>query len=192
MSELFPITTLEVRWFGDGALPDRLLEWFCDRCPGDRLEFPERRTDTYLYTPESDTTNIKQRQGNLELKWRETDWGVQQLGAWQGRLQRWQKWIYQDLTPPPELRGWFDVRKTRWQRQYWGVRCEIAQIEIPQHCGWSVAYEIDETEANDRARFLEVVAHLTQTEPPRSFGDRLSCSYPHWLIDRAHVDLVRT
>lgn len=190
-------TTLEVRWFADGELPDRLLNWFGDRCPGETLQFPERRTDTYLALPESTTTNIKQRQGRLELKWRQTTWGTQAFGDWQGALECWTKWDCSTLAAPTEVRGWFEVRKTRWQRQHRQVRYELAQVEVPGHCGWSIACELEvaadgatagDREAcgnRDRRQFVELVTQLTQTDPPHRFGDRLSASYPQWLKPQA-------
>ncbi|MDY6782736.1 MAG: hypothetical protein SW833_09360 [Cyanobacteriota bacterium] len=178
-----PFQTLEVRWFKFGLIPDSTRRWFENDCPGEPIGAIEQRADLYFKTPGSDTVNLKLRSGRLELKWRSAFLGVGRWGEWEGNVERWLKWSYSDLgtdnLPLSDEGIW--VKKRRSQRRYDSVACELTQLEAKGRCGWSIAFEMPETEDGDRDRFESVLRQIAQTHPSFSFNAEQSFSYVQWL-----------
>ena len=120
------LITTETRWFQKGELPKSLVIWFHQDQLGLPPGEPETRTDRYLLIPNCEFTNLKLRQGSLEIKLRQRQHD-QLCGdrALQGQVEQWAKWSCQgevdaDAQPQdvaPE-QVWMAVQKTRSQRFY--------------------------------------------------------------------------
>ncbi|MGC9502527.1 hypothetical protein [Baaleninema sp.] len=182
-----PLITQEVRWFLDGDPPQPVKRWFFKDCPGDWLSFADSRTDVYLIFPESEAINIKQRNGHsLELKWRESILGVWQIGDHSGQVERWRKWIEDGSFSPESLQQfsedwWVEAHKTRWQRQYRGVRYELTQLQSDRRTSWSLAYELESSPPN-YSHLAAVVCDTLKSYPDNHLCQSSSYSYTHWLI----------
>lgn len=101
------LSTIEVRWFFDGALEDTgrgVAAWFEAGAHARRGQpapmawaprSPAWRQDRYLLIPGHDDMGIKWREGRLEIKGREADLGPRVFAAAiEGRCERWLKWSY--------------------------------------------------------------------------------------------------
>ena len=85
---LYP--TMEVRWFGQGAVPSDIETWFS------RLEGPTEaepsRIDYYLAGTEQGSQGIKWRSAKLEVKWRRRSHGVVRFAeSISGNIEQWCK-----------------------------------------------------------------------------------------------------
>lgn len=171
------LTTLEVRWFAPGEAPLEVKHWF-ENGLGD-LSPPETREDRYFKIP-WERLNLKRRQGNLELKWRQQELGSHTLGdRLEGNVERWQKWT--GLNPLLALlpaTGWITVTKRRTQRHRQAVSYELTQLLVQETVWWSLAFE---ALANEGDRFQRVVTQIGQTYPGPKLRLEHSCAYPQWL-----------
>ncbi|HEY9633091.1 MAG TPA: hypothetical protein V6D14_06785 [Coleofasciculaceae cyanobacterium] len=183
------LTTLELRWFSHGTPLPEVEHWFSIDCPGERQGSAEEREDLYLYTPECDYLNIKLRQGSLEVKWRKTELGILQFGdRWEGKLEKWLKWICQDPTQqsilPADVIGkgpWVGVKKVRSQRQYQGVSYELTQLTIRNDVWWSIAFEMADKDTDQINHFEDVVSQVSKTYQGANLSADKSYAYPRWL-----------
>ena len=171
------LTTLEVRWFSFGEAPLEVKKWY-ESSLGE-LSQPETREDRYL-KPNGDYFNLKLRQGNLELKWRQQELGCYTWGdRLEGKVERWQKWtcpkILAKLLPQA---GWITVQKRRSQRHHENVSYELTQLTVQESAWWSLAFE---AQGSDFSRFTDVVSQVSQTYPGPNLLAEHSCAYPHWL-----------
>ncbi|MEC4990623.1 MAG: hypothetical protein SAJ37_17975 [Oscillatoria sp. PMC 1068.18] len=143
------LTTLEMRWFKQGKLPNHVQDWFVEKCPGDKLGSLEERTDLYLYAPECDNLGIKLRQGNLEVKWRKTELCEKNFGEIaQGKAAEWVKLTCADASLESLLtdavkqkKTWVAVEKQRDQRRYRDCQIELTQVYLEKEFWWTIAFE---------------------------------------------------
>jgi hypothetical protein len=115
MFGVFP--TAEVRWFGPGAIPPAIRNWFRS---GERQPLAEPvRVDHYLCLPGIDALGVKIRQGRIEIKQRTSQQGIVQFQERiAGLVEHWLKWslelavddaaITAELTSQPD---WLAVQK---------------------------------------------------------------------------------
>ena len=200
-------TTLEVRWFLQGIPPAAVQHWFKFESPGQLLTSEaEIRKDLYAYgdldgyvdkfkefVPDltKEAINLKLREGNLELKLRESQFGIETFtreddrSIWSGRVEQWCKF-------PQELEAgfveqididWIPVYKKRWQKSDRGVEGELTQLEINGCAWWSIAFEMTRKPNDVRAesQFHEVVEQAAKTYRGPELLAANSCGYVHWL-----------
>ena len=206
-------TTLEVRWFMKGTPPAAVQHWFKSNCPGQLLTSEARtREDLYAcgdlkhYLNEfkelvpnfagdwaqpstSDRINLKLREGNLELKLRTEQFGIQTFThhygdrLWSGRVEQWRKFNLQQLKDAAFERNfnWIPVYKRRWQKSDRGVESELTQLKTKGSAWWSIAFEMSTTDNVGVDLFCEVVkqAGLTRSAPKLLAKD--SYGYADWL-----------
>jgi len=187
------LTTLELRWFNPGTPPVEVENWFSTACPGELLgtpaERPEDRKDWYLYVPNCEYLNVKLREGNLELKWRKTQLGVWRFdNGWEGKVEQWLKWTGKDLEQqnfiPVDVAAqqpWVGVRKTRKQRLYQGISCELTQLSLSQDTWWTFAFEMPCDQATPIDSFNHVLNKISQTYQGPELSVKNSHAYPGWL-----------
>lgn len=174
--------TIELRWFTPGTSPPEVKNWFENDCPGE-LKGLEERSDRYLYVP-CDYLNLKLRQDNLEVKWRQAELGIVRFTTWEGNVEKWVKWTCEDTTinnilPANALQEnpWIVVQKTRQQRQYESCNLELTDLDIDNSKWWSLALEMSEESSE---RFKSIVQKVSKTYP----GELLlqnSYAYPYWF-----------
>lgn len=193
------LLTLEVRWFESGKIPQGIEQWFLATCPGE-LSSPtqEVREDQYFYTPGCESLNLKLRQGKLELKWRQTELENSSFGvnkSWQGRVERWLKWSYQESIPSTFIQALgkadqpvLTVKKKRSQWNYNGVACELTQLQFSEdQFWWSLGFEMEETPTQGKTYFEDMVNQVVETYPETAFNLDHSHAYPSWLLEQVAV-----
>lgn len=178
--------TLEIRWFGEGAIPERVLEWFRALGPEPPLE---KRSDLYLMPRSHYGKGVKLRESMLEVKqlqiWREVD-----LEPGPARLEAWRKWSFPTDTDVMPEKGWIEVRKERQQvpiTKPVPAALEVAEVRANGMPWWSVCLE-----AKEMANSREEERRFLQPHIDRWFhnlvlpNDAWSGGYPAWLARLRH------
>ena len=200
------LITVELRWFYLGTIPEAIAGWFQQPELGKPLKPSSEREDTYLLVPGHEYLGLKLRQGNLEVKLRQAELGVQSLAtSWQGRVEQWVKWSA-DSSDPIVAMGeqsiaqgtWVSVQKRRSQRRYEvspnqtcvavpigqsmsaGCTMELTQLTINHTDWWSLAFEA--TGDRSLASLKTVVDWVSCTSCPIQPKAEDSYAYPHWLL----------
>jgi hypothetical protein len=105
-----PVTSFEVRWFFEGSLgqQDALCRWFYGVRPSRgplgstrQTSYPgsTERTDVHLVLPGAADLAIRWRLGSLQVKGRmESGRAETFCGRFDGRLEPWVTWSYEDLS----------------------------------------------------------------------------------------------
>lgn len=112
-----PITTVEVRWFGDGyvrpSFVDQLRSLHGFSCQ------PSQRCDRYLQL-QNPEYGIKEREGSFEVKQRVKAETLRISGDMSGSVETWVKWGWKSTACPDldDQDSWLTVSKERWQRRY--------------------------------------------------------------------------
>lgn len=183
------LSTWELRWFRQGTLPQDVENWFITDCPGKLFGTPEKREDFYLYIPECQYLNLKLRQGNLEMKWRKSEVGLEQFGEHgEGKVEKWSKWICQDPNQQTFIpvnaqnkKPWIRVKKIRSQRLYQDISVEITQLHTRNEFWWSMALERTCCENQQFDNFEHVLCEMSATYQGPQLLPRNSFAYPGWL-----------
>lgn len=126
----------ESRWFFEGELPDDVLAWF-DAAGAARAE--PTRTDDYLLLPGCESTGVKIRSGNLEVKaMTRTSEPVAYAHAVSGYRDAWIKWscAAEDADTLTRMLGatgdrWASVRKSRRLRLFSMASGAPVEIDDP-------------------------------------------------------------
>jgi hypothetical protein len=201
------LTSLEIRWFYQGKLPEAVKTWFETELPGEILGTPDEREDVYLYTkPVCDYLNIKLRQGRLEVKWRKAELGILRIGERsQGNPEKWVKWMCEDpsadsITPIAVLgKGpWLSVQKRRSQRFYQvtvntsmtlvpitqvmpnSCAVEVTQLQVQGDDWWSLAFETF-GEDTSLKEFQAIANQVFKAYSGSELQVQDSFAYPKWL-----------
>lgn len=183
------LTSLEIRWFYAGKLPEAILDWFGEDRLGGEIQPPEERSDIYLYIPESEYLGIKLRQGRLEVKWRQAELGIVRSGERvEGKLEKWSKWLCEDPTAEsfkPEVvvgrSSWVSVQKVRQQRMYDNCAIELTQLNIKGNDWWSLAFETQGAEASKINQLQSIAKQVFKTYNGIQLTNLDSYAYPTWL-----------
>ncbi len=192
MTQPTELNTLEVRWFGDGAVPDGLLNWLDAQGSVDCAH----RSDLYFGGGTSGR-NLKLRGGDsprIELKWRlgATPWSFTDDLA--GTAEQWYKWSFR-LAEPATLWEedttdlWILVDKIRrlcTRPVTVGdtdvtAQLEVTQLQVRGSSAWTCGLEVDGppsvlVDALERAgdRFFDA-------RFPRPLTEKTSQGYVAWL-----------
>jgi hypothetical protein len=197
--------TVEVRWFYRGVVPRATLEWF--QAGGSDPCAPASRTDYYLRRPNGDALGIKLREGRIEIKQRQRQYGVLRLHQRvAGRVEGWQKWslalaradsgIGSGVALDP---AWLGVKKERRLRVYQltadqevkaisvsgnsaqGCSMELTQVSVGEQVWWSLGFEAFGDESALQESLLLIAWHVLAAGAPPTLNAQDSCSYPQWL-----------
>lgn len=122
--------SMEARWFWPRQLPTAVRDWWVER----NHHYPthhfqptvESRKDWYLRLPQHTDLSIKLRQGQIEVKQRICDRGLQLLApSIHGQVGQWAKWSFPLAEAATTLQQRFDqkeqwiaVEKTRQSKTY--------------------------------------------------------------------------
>jgi hypothetical protein len=198
-------SSLELRWFNKGALPNTIARWFESDQLGAYVAPPEERNELYLQIPNCDYVGLKLRAKDLEVRWRMAQWETVRFGKnWEGTCEKWLKWFCPDnLTPIlPGIQAtgqWVEVKKKRSLRLYQvlpggslasvplevpvlqGCNMELLQLSINAQSWWCLAFEVFGQESSLMNNLQTVGNWVSQTYQGQSFQRENSYSYPHWL-----------
>jgi hypothetical protein len=157
-------TTAEVRWFYPGEVPEEVAAWFADGAGPVEQQLP--RVDEYLLIRETDTVNIKFREGRIEIKQRYGDVVQQEFAdGSSGAIELWRKWGFGvdkknsngNLVETGDV--WLAVRKDRRVRAYTlqvdgkiaplptsvfieqGCSLELTEVDAGGERWWSLCFE---------------------------------------------------
>jgi hypothetical protein len=199
------LSTLEIRWFLRGPIPDSVSDWFL--ALGSEPGTLSPRVDHYLRTPGKPGLGIKLREGGLEVKVREAEEGLVRLrGGMVGLLERWTKWRFDILLAPttegrvsgPDTR-WTAVEKRRTVRRYTttadgqvvevacgtiptaGCATELASVSVSGSTWWTLAFEAHGEEWRLRSEFEAVTQHCLSGSAPPELSEPASRGYPAFL-----------
>ncbi len=182
------LTTMELRWFYRGTIPEEIKQWFgADSLVG-HLTPPEEREDLYLYAAGCDYLGIKFRQNKLEVKWRQEELGVLRADKVEGKAEKWVKWSCKDPTPESflvasvaEKGEWVSVKKVRSQRLYETCAVEIAQVNIRDNDWWSLGFETLGEDEHLMDNLKAVASQLFQSYHGSLLQAQDSFAYPKLL-----------
>jgi hypothetical protein len=199
------LPTAEVRWFGEGPVPPELRGWFQRRGPG--VVAQPRRVDFYLHLPDTDSLGVKLREGRIELKQRQRQFGVVPFpGRAAGLVEHWRKWSFGLAAAEAALvsavassTAWIGVSKERGLHRYQvteggevvaasgtgfpgrGCDLELTRIRVGAREWWSLGLEVFGEESTLHARLLLVAGRVLAAGPSLGLDERDSFGYPAWL-----------
>ncbi len=198
-------STIEVRWFYKGAIPANVLAWFRQGEFEPRRQPP--RTDYYLSLPDNDSIGVKIREGAVEVKQRQRQYGIEHFhDRVAGAVEHWQKWIFSLAVPNvattevnSSAASWIAVQKSRLWGQYKitaaaqaiavspdsavtrGCSLELADVNVAGEDCWSFNLEAFGSEATLRDNLVLVARRVFAKENIPTFTAANSYSYPQWL-----------
>jgi hypothetical protein len=201
------LPTVEARWFMAGRPAEEVQRWFERRGP---VTNAQPRTDSYLCLPGMTSIGVKLREGKLEVKRRDIDFGLAPLGSRAtGRLGLWRKWSFTvagtDRTEAPDD-DWISIEKKRRLRKYAisgitgltavdpdsfperGCSVELTEMNVRDVEWWSVGFEAFGPDEAHLRGTLELVATtcLDSQDHPALHAEN-SFDYPEWLAGLAHI-----
>lgn len=193
-------SSLEVRWFYPGELPDDIRQWH-EKGGAPREEDP--RTDSYLRGTGA-MLGIKLREGLVEIKQQQKDFGeVNFEKNLSGRAQSWVKWSFPNEKPLGDAdeyhSHWMAVEKKRWIKLFLldapfiqapvneyptqGCIWEISQVYVGRldETWWSVCFEMFGPDGGE----IKILKSLVDKVIESGNGIQLeaidSYGYPTWL-----------
>lgn len=185
--------TREVRWFFDGLVPNRVVEWFTDSA---HHSYHEQRLDTYDIDAASLGVGIKSRDGGLRdskilLDSAQSVWLADGV---EGCIQDWLK-ISDPGSNWPITNAGHHLRlvKDIVTRDYWldggqsGCEVELASVRSGAITGWSFCFEtFGEPERREEALTTSVRRFVVESPIPDclSLTSENSSSYPEWISHR--------
>jgi len=216
-----PVTSYEVRWFLEGSVAqqDEVKHWFqaVDPWPkqtASAIARPEwhgtgATADVYLVIPGAGDMGIKWRDGTLQLKGRTSPGSTHVFcGRFQGRVERWIKWSYDDLSAfyrhvfaaPPRGVVTVAVRKDRALRKVRldisgqveevapetridrGMTMELTDLEVNGTTFCSLAFEAFPDDSSMPDTFILAVDACLNSLQHVTLAASNSQSYPAWLV----------
>lgn len=201
---MFP--TVEVRWFYNGLIPDKVLAWFQQGKKA--LAKPLVRVDYYLRLPDRDSFGIKLREGKIELKQRQQQYGLVHFHKHVvGQMERWHKWSFtladETQNPLADIKAspsaWIAVGKARQQWEYYiannklvttrsaeaipkqGCNLELATVSVAGVKWWTLGFEAYGNVATNRENLWLVIEHVLAEREPPVLDAQDSFGYPQWL-----------
>ena len=200
------LTSVEVRWFFEGPIPDEMEKWFCR---GGLLNKAAPREDHYVLFPAPLGLNVKLREGRLEIKSLVKALGARSFAAdVSGNVQMWEKRSGGDAafkeferlrTSSPDL--WIAVTKERTLRKFSpggdsikevaastvflsnGCNVELTKITVKGSDSWSLAFEAygDSARVEEHLQRTTALVLSDKRRPRNPLAIANSHSYPEWL-----------
>ncbi len=130
--------SMEARWFWPHQIPKAVKDWWTERnhqSPTHALQTVQPRTDWYLRLPQHTDLSIKLREGQIEVKQRICDRGLQLIApSVHGQVGQWTKWSFPlaEATTTIQQRfnqkeQWIAVEKRRQSQTYYLVENEATE-----------------------------------------------------------------
>lgn len=197
-------SSVEVRWFYPGEIPDKVQTWF----GGIATEVIEQapREDIYLLSTHAGKFGIKLRENRIEVKEKEHVYGDRQLGHQVvGAIESWNKVSFgleedqhnyfstQNLTP-----SWIAITKTRQLSEFYFKRynpktdtlfsfsveachLELTKIEVQDQYWWTLGLEAYGADDKNFDHLLQRTGQFFSEELPFQLDLEHSYGYPQWL-----------
>lgn len=184
-----PLSTLELRWFFSGAVPDDLDTWF------PLAAGSERRVDRYLRLRRHDLGVKRRNGGPIEMKLRRSRRPWLLPDGRVGHSEQWTKWRPRRFDTGPGV--WHDVikqvrtmplaldgRPTSAPDGHNPVcEAELAVIEFHGSSWWTFALEVSGP-AELQPALLGIGARWAWEGPMVDLiGDDTGLGYPAWLLE---------
>jgi hypothetical protein len=190
----------EIRWFGEGAVPEEMARWFRSSPPGGGGV----RSDIYLLDPKQPELGIKKRgeKPGLEIKGLVAELPAIESPSLRGRAELWCKWSTLALTFGDAQS--IKIEKRRWLRKFdaalveielgsdekpaggkfpeAGCNVELTEIAVEGAKHWSLGFESFGPWNDVPALLRRTVEKLAPGAPALSAANSLS--YPGWLARR--------
>lgn len=207
---MFP--TVEVRWFHEGDIPGAVLTWFAagQGAPAQPLS----RIDSYLRLADTEALGIKLREGCIEVKQRQRNYGAVRLSERaSGWMEGWRKWSFalaglerEGAGPALTASHWVEVRKRRWLRRYRitdegglvavsletypGLGCdwELTAVRAGDGAWWTLALEAFGQGPGRRDALLALAEEVLAVGQAPALQERNSFGYPAWLARLLRVE----
>lgn len=197
------IETTEVRWFGDGMLPEAMVSWFTVE---ETRGAVEERTDLYALNGRCEVGVKFRSLETLELKVRRAVAVRRIADTVSGQIEVWHKWSPADgLVDSDEAERWEEVRKSIVRRRFsptgaevWlgdgersmsGAGCdvEIVSVEFAGIVAWTFALAAYGP-LRGRRTIMHAAWDALLAAGPRPewvpLDRQLSYGYPEWLVRR--------
>lgn len=186
-------TSLELRWFMPGAIPEPLLESFHSGGPA---VVCEQRKDSYWPIRRIDIGVKRRNGGPVEMKVRRSArlWDLPSGSTVVS--EQWDKWRPRRLILDRPTDAWLEVDKTLWTRTFTPSgkdvrgpadgrrpRCEVelAAVTLESTTWWTVAFETTGPAAL-RPSVLRAACHrLWSPTFERWLEGGVNAGYPEWL-----------
>jgi len=197
------LSTLEIRWFNEGKIPDDMQGWFS--CLEGSLSEQPARTDFYLQMNDNDGLGIKLREGRVEIKKRNHQFGLFKFNSGlEGIIENWEKWgfgmnedsmNYENISDP---KYWIAVRKQRLLRKYElaghhirpmppesiineAFNLELSSVVLFDRTFWSLNLEAYGGNNLNPEVFKRIGNFLFQDAPVVHVNTAISCGFPKWI-----------
>ncbi len=198
------IATAEVRWFYPGQIPAGVAAWFASA--QGPIEYQSPRVDEYLLIRETDSVNVKFREGRIEVKQRYGEVVNREfVGGGVGAIEFWRKWSFDvdKKNSNNNFRGfgddWLAVRKDRIVHIYalqadgrvapvpdlglveHGCSLELTQIDAAGQHWWSICFEEMGPEDRLMETLVAVADQLLRSFTASPLSVCASYGYSAWL-----------
>ena len=158
------LESVEIRWFFQGQMSDKLLAILGDSNIQSKWE---SRSDYYLLIEKCDSMGIKLRNSRLELKWlkKSNNFNLPQLNI-DGKIEHWIRWEWNDTKSFNNIlqfihlnkdNPWLKIDKCRSQKKFkiqadslvdvqsesvhFDFAIEITKLKIFEQYWWSIAFD---------------------------------------------------
>lgn len=199
------LSTLEVRWFYEGSIPQPVLNWFREHAA--QLETQPPRVDYYLRLDNGDSQGIKLREGRIEVKERQRQFGIVQFhDRVAGKVEAWHK-ISRELGEISDELARLASPKTTWigvgkerkvlrfrnidlgkieptplsERPERGCNLELTAVQIYGREWWTMGFEAFGDEINLEQDLSATINATLAIGIPPSLDAEHSFGYPRWL-----------
>ena len=198
------LPTIEIRWFGEDAVPTEVREWFGGLST--KMDSQPARVDHYLMEPRTDAVGIKFRQGRIEVKQLRGERRLALLApGWEGYVEQWHKWGFtlalgqRRRRALMRLDSWLPVRKKRYVIEYGisstgqpialrggsraGCICsvELTEVRVRRDTCWTLGFEAELSDEASEHGLRRVAREVLDAYPLAPIEPSTSLSYPSWL-----------
>jgi hypothetical protein len=206
------LESVEVRWFFQGQMPDKLLpilddsniqsKWAC-------------RSDYYLLIGNCDNVGIKLRNSRLELKWlkKSSNLDLPQLNIY-GKIEHWIRWEWNDKKPFNDIlqfihlnkgNTWIKIDKNRLQQKFnihdnslvevssesihFDFAIEITRLNAFDQPWWSIAF--DSYLKENHEYFFTLLSQRYVNDDLRTLlKTESSYGYPKWISKNSKLEWI--
>ena len=197
------LESVEIRWFFQGQMPDKLHSILGD---SDIQSKWESRSDYYLLIEKCDNVGIKLRNSRLELKWlkKSKNFNLPQFNI-DGKIEHWIRWEWNDTKSLNNIlqfihlnkdNPWIKIDKNRLQQKFnihdnslvevssesihFDIAIEITRLNAFDQPWWSIAFDSFLKE-NHEYFFTQLLKRYVNKDLRTLLKIESSYGYPKWI-----------